>query len=67
MSAIIITLISVLAFVVLSPIILISWLISLIIRLFKAIASGIDNAWNEKQAYKHYQRYGYRPEDRYTE
>ena len=64
MTAAIITVFSVLSFILLFPLILICWLFSLIWKLFKAIISGIDNAWNEKQIEKYYKK-GYYPYDHY--
>lgn len=64
MTAAIITVLSVLVFVLLSPFILFGWLFSLIWKLIKAIITGIDDAWNRKQEEKYYRNYYY-SDDRY--
>lgn len=63
MAVVITTALSALVFVLLSPLFLVVWLFSLIWKLFKAIITGIDNAWNEKQIEKYYKK-GYYSYDR---
>ena len=63
MSAAAVALLSGFVFVLFLPLILVGWLFSLIWKLFKAIITGIDNAWNEKQIEKYYKK-GYYSYDR---